>query len=598
MKKTLAVVATLAMTAALSMTAFAEDHVPSIPSDVTLEHEGEETNFEEGKWKKEPTCTEDGIWRYECGVTPGTFHEVIIPALGHTWSSEVDGREWGKVTVEPTCTEEGEAIDYCKECGEENPDNTRVLEKVPHEWKQVQDEHTFEKATCVSDGKEVSLYHNECKNCGEVQTDDDGEMIVIAPEKENSTWKWTNPGDKADSKNEPHKWVDWTVEEEATCTKEGSEIRWCTVCGIKQERTIAKLKPQWKQKSSKMLNCYEEEITYTCANCDGKNPDHNKVEVKDVKSHTWATKPDKTLSKAPTCTTWGYSVYPCTHVNTGDSDEHKHTDVVRTVKKTNEELGKAYTITVKELDGYKYEYVEPKHHQFGEWVKRNTSNGTTYWIRTCKVCKATEETITQGDTKPTTDPVYPSVKKNGFVEDEDGVWRLYKDDKVDETFTGIYEYNGGEFYLEKGVLQNKANGLNLVKGTWYFLAQGQVQRKDGFAEYDKNWFMIDNGELDKDANGLYSYDGGVFLFAAGRLRTDVNGLWQDHYGTYGPADTWYFLANGQVVDFTGVAEYNGSFFVVEKGVFNNSYNGTIEYDGATFNVVNGQLYDQVAKEAA
>ena len=194
MKKTLAVVATLAMTAALSLTALAEDHVPSIPDDVTLEHEGEETNFENGKWKKEPTCTEDGIWRYECGVTSGTFHEVIIPALGHTWSSEVDGREWGKVTVEPTCTEEGEAIDYCKECGEENPDNTRVLEKVPHEWKQVQDEHTFEKATCVSDGKEVTLYHNECKNCGEVQTDDDGEMIVIAPEKENSTWKWTNPG--------------------------------------------------------------------------------------------------------------------------------------------------------------------------------------------------------------------------------------------------------------------------------------------------------------------------------------------------------------------------------------------------------------------
>ena len=65
-------------------------------------------------------------------------------------------------------------------------------------------------------------------------------------------------------------------------------------------------------------------------------------------------------------------------------------------------------------------------------------------------------------------------------------------------------------------------------------------------------------------------EGPVFLFAAGRLRTDVNGLWQDHFGTYGPADTWYFLADGQVVDYTGVAEYNGSFFVVEKGVFNNT----------------------------
>ena len=595
MKKTIAVVATLAMTAALSLTALAADHAPAL--DVTLEHAGEESNFEKGKWSTKPTCTEDGIWRYECVETPGTFHEVIVPATGHTWSSEVDGREWGKVVEEPTCYSEGEAIDYCKVCKEENPNKTRTLEMVDHQWEKKEVEKDFQKATCKSDGYEVHTYHNVCKVCGEVQTDDKGKEIIIAPENENTTWKWTDPGEKADKKNEPHKWVNWAVEKEATCLEEGSEVRFCTVCGAKQERAIKKLDPKWVVKSSKVLNCYEEETTYTCANCDGKNPDHKKVEVKNVKSHTWATKPDKSLSKAATCNAWGYDVYPCTHVSTGDSETHKHSDFVKTVKLTNEDLGKQYTTTIRELDGYTYVPVAPNGHEWSAWVKRSTSDNHTYWVRTCKVCKATEETITEGDAEPS-DPVYPAVKKNGLVEDEDGVWRLYKDDKVDETFTGIYEYNGGEFYLEKGVLQSKANGLNLVKGTWYFLSQGQVQRKDGFAEYDNNWFMIDNGELDKDANGLYSYDGGVFLFAAGRLRTDVSGLWQDHYGTYGPADTWYFLADGQVVDFTGVAEYNGSFFVVEKGVFNNNYNGTIDYDGATFNVVNGQLYDQVAKEAA
>lgn len=662
MKKKIAVLlASALLFSAFSVTAYAEDadgdHSKAGEEyfNPTEFHEVEDTleDYENGRWAVEPTCTEDGVWRYDCSHptdTGMTFHEVVVPADGHTWSSDVDGVNWGRVIKEPTCTEEGEAEDYCVVCGEVNPDiQPRIIEKLDHEYEYVMD--TFEKATCVSDGKETG--HYECKNCGAVKTDPKtGEEII-----EVETWTWEDPGEEDDDFNEAHDWDGLVREEDPTCADSGLDVQWCKRCGLKREIEVDPLEAQYEIASSRLLNCYEEEITYSCVNCNG-DVHEDYTEVRDARAHTFRDTIDEEKSKEATCTEWGYDIIKCEHYDDEGNDQARHDELLKEETKTfTDSRGNKFESTIPYYEGYKTVEIAPTDHQWGKWVKRHGAgegnNEYGYWIRECTVCHTTDELVTKdevvevvnptctedgklvyldgseevipatGHTEveiPAVEPTVDSVGftagtkcavcgeilvapeeipalKDGFVKDDDGEWRLYKEGEVEEDFTGIYEYDGGEFYLDKGVLQDEANGLNLVKGTWYFLSQGQIQRKDGFAEYDDNWFMIDNGELDKDANGLYTYktdEGeGVFLFAAGRLRTDVNGLWQDHYGTYGPADTWYFLADGQVVDFTGVAEYNGSFFVVEKGVFNDKYNGTIKYDGATFNVVNGQLYGQV-----
>jgi hypothetical protein len=662
MKKKIAVLlASALLFSAFSVTAYAEDadgdHSKAGEEyfNPTEFHEVEDTleDYENGRWAVEPTCTEDGVWRYDCSHptdTGMTFHEVVVPADGHIWSSDVDGVNWGRVIKEPTCTEEGEAEDYCVVCGEVNPDiQPRIIEKLDHEYEYVMD--TFEKATCVSDGKETG--HYECKNCGAVKTDPKtGEEII-----EVETWTWEDPGEEDDDFNEAHDWDGLVREEDPTCADSGLDVQWCKRCGLKREIEVDPLEAQYEIASSRLLNCYEEEITYSCVNCNG-DVHEDYTEVRDARAHTFRDTIDEEKSKEATCTEWGYDIIKCEHYDDEGNDQARHDELLKEETKTfTDSRGNKFESTIPYYEGYKTVEIAPTDHQWGKWVKRHGAgegnNEYGYWIRECTVCHTTDELVTKdevvevvnptctedgklvyldgseevipatGHTEveiPAVEPTVDSVGftagtkcavcgeilvapeeipalKDGFVKDDDGEWRLYKEGEVEEDFTGIYEYDGGEFYLDKGVLQDEANGLNLVKGTWYFLSQGQIQRKDGFAEYDDNWFMIDNGELDKDANGLYTYktdEGeGVFLFAAGRLRTDVNGLWQDHYGTYGPADTWYFLADGQVVDFTGVAEYNGSFFVVEKGVFNDKYNGTIKYDGATFNVVNGQLYGQV-----
>lgn len=177
---------------------------------------------------------------------------------------------------------------------------------------------------------------------------------------------------------------------------------------------------------------------------------------------------------------------------------------------------------------------------------------------------------------------------NGLHMDKDYAFRYYVDGKVDQNYNGIVNYGGKEYFVANGELC-RAMGMNEFGGKWYYLFSGEIKRGyTGLALYDDAWFYLTNGELSTIVNGLVPYDGGTFLFAEGRLCNEVNGLWQDSDGT------WYFLALGQVqIQHTGVAMYDGEFFYIRDGKLASDFNGTIEYDGATFNVVAGQLYDKI-----
>ncbi|MCD7832407.1 MAG: hypothetical protein LUH00_00210 [Lachnospiraceae bacterium] len=175
----------------------------------------------------------------------------------------------------------------------------------------------------------------------------------------------------------------------------------------------------------------------------------------------------------------------------------------------------------------------------------------------------------------------------------DGVYKYYVNNEWVENFNGIVEYNGEYYFVANGVLCTDANGLALYNGDWYMLAYGKIQSDyTGVTIYDGETFYITAGQLDTSVTGLVTYDGAQFLFCYGRLMDEVNGLWF-YDSAIGGDDTFYYLAGGQVVDYTGAVIYDNTFFLVENGKLS-TYTGTYEYDGATFNVVNGQFYDQVA----
>ena len=155
-------------------------------------------------------------------------------------------------------------------------------------------------------------------------------------------------------------------------------------------------------------------------------------------------------------------------------------------------------------------------------------------------------------------------------------------------FAGFTEYGGGMFLVSGGDVVTEANGVVQdpdCPEVWYFCANGQVQLNySGLAEYGGKWFFLSNGILNTSYTGVVNYDGARFIVAAGRLLDEYNGLIQDPN-----TGLWYYVAGGQVADYTGLVMYDGAWFYVIDGELATGYNGPVDYDGATFNVVGGQV---------
>ncbi len=189
-----------------------------------------------------------------------------------------------------------------------------------------------------------------------------------------------------------------------------------------------------------------------------------------------------------------------------------------------------------------------------------------------------------------TDDTDPSLIPDGLVQVANGDWYYYDNGTMMYNYTGIVDYNDGQFIVAKGILLDYYTGLIQLGSIWYLVSNGQVQTSyTGLAQYIGSWFYVTDGILDTTKNGLVPYDGETFLVADGQLLTEYNGLWQ-YASSIGGDDKWYFIAAGQVQNVSQVVMYDNEFFVVENGMLASDYNGTIEYDGATFTVVAGQLY--------
>ena len=173
--------------------------------------------------------------------------------------------------------------------------------------------------------------------------------------------------------------------------------------------------------------------------------------------------------------------------------------------------------------------------------------------------------------------------------------KYYIDGEFDPNKNGFATYNGGKFYIVKGLVATTASGLKqdpVNRDDWYFCANGQVVlSKTGLVQYpagEDNWFYVENGKLDTTYNGFVSYNGGLFLVARGRILRTKSGLAQDPNNR----DDWYFLANGQALTgYTGLALYDNAWFYVYRGKLGREYIVMVDYNGATFACIRGGVVD-------
>ena len=157
---------------------------------------GHAHNFNTGTITTQPTCTEKGVRTRTCTICGEKRYESIA-ATGHKYSA------W-KETKAATCTAAGTQTRTCSVC--KNVENKTIKAKGHTE---VADSAVA--ATCTKDGKTAGSH---CSVCGKVI-------------KAQTVIKATG-----------HKYGEWAVTKEPTCTAAGTQSRTCSVCKNIENKTI------------------------------------------------------------------------------------------------------------------------------------------------------------------------------------------------------------------------------------------------------------------------------------------------------------------------------------------------------------------------
>ncbi|MBQ6438584.1 MAG: leucine-rich repeat protein [Mogibacterium sp.] len=200
-----------------------------------------------GAWEtvSAPNCADKGSQMHICGRCGEKEFKDVDPN-GHTWTEEY------VIDTYPTCASEGSESWHCSECGVSDPDHTRTISKLSHDFGQWT---TTRKATCEVTG----ISQRSCNACSYLETKETpatGHTDEVIPA---AAATCTDDGLTAGKKCAVcgkilkaqekipalgHTWGAWKTVNEPTVNTEGSKERVCSVCGKKETASIEKLPPE------------------------------------------------------------------------------------------------------------------------------------------------------------------------------------------------------------------------------------------------------------------------------------------------------------------------------------------------------------------
>lgn len=313
-----------------------------------------------------PTCDLGGYTKSKCRRC-GKESQEDIPALGHT------PNDW-TVVKEATDLEAGEEVRTCETCGATL--ETRVIEKLPHTCEFTTETEKVD-ATCVTDGFVV----RQCR-CG--KTDKEvipakghvpGEWIVVKEptytEKGLKEQSCEVCGTKLNAENIdviPHEHdYEAVIDENATCTADGSKTLTCKVCGDTKTETIPATGHTEAWEVTKAATCTEAgSESLKCSVC-GNVSDMRSIPALGHEESDWV------IDNAATCTANGKQHKSCTRCGAEVASEiieatgHSYGGFETTKEPTCTEAGEQTktcgtcgdTITVS---------IDPKGHSYGDWI--------------------------------------------------------------------------------------------------------------------------------------------------------------------------------------------------------------------------------------
>ena len=177
-----------------------------------------------------------------------------------------------------------------------------------------------------------------------------------------------------------------------------------------------------------------------------------------------------------------------------------------------------------------------------------------------------------------------SVVQDGLVQNTDGSWSYYKNNKIDSNYTDLVQSGDDLIYIKNGVQNTSFTNLLNIKNKWYYVVKGKVNKYyTGIVYYWGTWYYIKQGVLDWNYTGLCKYNGTQYYIKRGALDWNYTGLCK-YYGT------WYYIKKGALDwNYTGLCKYYGTWYYIKKGALDWSYTGVCAYYGTNYYIIKGAL---------
>ena len=177
-----------------------------------------------------------------------------------------------------------------------------------------------------------------------------------------------------------------------------------------------------------------------------------------------------------------------------------------------------------------------------------------------------------------------SVVQDGLVQNTDGSWSYYKNNKIDSNYTDLVQSGDDLIYIKNGVQNTSFTNLLNIKNKWYYVVKGKVNKYyTGIVYYWGTWYYIKQGVLDWNYTGLCKYNGTWYYIKRGALDWNYTGLCK-YYGT------WYYIKKGALDwNYTGLCKYYGTWYYIKKGALDWNYTGLCLYYGTWYYIKIGAL---------
>lgn len=172
----------------------------------------------------------------------------------------------------------------------------------------------------------------------------------------------------------------------------------------------------------------------------------------------------------------------------------------------------------------------------------------------------------------------------GIIKGKDGKWAMYKDGKVDTSYTGIAQNQFGWWRIKDGYVDFNAQGIYQNQFGWWKTTNGKVTFKEaGVFQNEFGWWRVKDSKVDFKAQGIYQNRHGWWKTTNGKVTFKEDGVFQNEFG-------WWIVKDSKVdFSFTGIASNKFGKWYIKDGKVDFAKNGKVKHNGATYTIKNGKV---------